>query len=76
MIEAASIDRGPYAKALASILGDLICSDKPDLVYVLRGLLQYGRFGDIGREMPALAKRITSTDSAARRVREPFGRAM
>jgi uncharacterized protein YjbI with pentapeptide repeats len=62
MIEAASIGPNPYTKALAAILGDLVCSDEADLIYVLRGLLNSDRFGDTGREMPTLAKRITSAE--------------
>jgi uncharacterized protein YjbI with pentapeptide repeats len=93
MVEAASVDKGAYARALASILDDLVCTveanlwakigkttnlmdkvnlvdkadladqvDRADLIYVLRGLLQNGRFRDIGPEMPALAKRITSAE--------------
>ena len=37
MIEAASVDQGAYAKALAAILGGLVCSNAPDRIYVLRG---------------------------------------
>jgi uncharacterized protein YjbI with pentapeptide repeats len=62
MIEKASVDDRAYAKALASILGDLVCSDEPDLIYVLRGLLRSGRFDDTRSEMPALAARITSSE--------------
>jgi hypothetical protein len=38
MIEAATVDQGVYAKALAAILGGLVCSNEPDRIYVLRGL--------------------------------------
>jgi hypothetical protein len=62
MIEAASIDRGCYAKVLTSILGDLICSDKADRIYVLRELLRNKHLFDTREEMPALAKRITSAE--------------
>ena len=62
MIEAAKVDQGAYAKALAAILGGLVCSNEPDRIYVLRGLLRSGRFLQTGAEMPALAKRITSPE--------------
>jgi uncharacterized protein YjbI with pentapeptide repeats len=62
-IEAASIDPNAYAKALTAILGDLVCSDKGDRIYVLRGLLHTDHgLDDIGPERPALMKRITSTE--------------
>jgi len=61
-IQAASIDRAVYAKALAKILGDLVCSGEPDRIYVLRGLWPSDRFRGTGSEMPALAKRITSPE--------------
>ena len=62
MIEAASVDQGAYAKALAAILGDLVCSNEADRIYVLRGLLRSYRLLKAGAEMPALAKRITSPE--------------
>ncbi len=62
MIEAASVDQGAYAKALAAILGDLVCADEADRIYVLRGLLSSERFVQTGTEMPALAKRIMSPE--------------
>jgi uncharacterized protein YjbI with pentapeptide repeats len=63
MIEAAAIDRIPYAKALATILGDLVCSDETDQIYVLRGLLHTSQLPfDTGPEMPALVSRITSAE--------------
>jgi hypothetical protein len=62
MIEAAKVDQGAYGKALAAIFGDLVCSDEPDRIYVLRGLLSSNRFVETGTEMPALAKRITSRE--------------
>ncbi len=63
MIEAAKVDQGAYAKALAAILGGLVCSNEPDRIYVLRGLLCV-RIASLetGAEMPALAKRITSPE--------------
>lgn len=60
MIEAKRVDENAHAKALAKILGDLVCSDDPDRIDVLRGLLRFDRFRDTGREMPAVAKRIMS----------------
>jgi hypothetical protein len=62
MIEAAKVDQGAYAKALAAILGDLDCSNEADRIYVLRGLLRFNllREAEIGTEIPALAKLITS----------------
>ena len=65
MIEAASVDRAAYSKAFAAILGDLVCSNEPDRIHVLRGLLPPDRFHEgrllqTGAEMPALAKRMTS----------------
>jgi uncharacterized protein YjbI with pentapeptide repeats len=64
MIEAAKVDQGSYAKALAAILGDLVCANSPDRIYVLRGLLlvHSDRLFKTGAEMPALAKRITSPE--------------
>jgi hypothetical protein len=67
MIEAAKVDQGAYAKALAAILGGLVCSNEADRIYVLRGLLRSAplgedRFLETGAEMPALAKRITSPE--------------
>ncbi len=61
-IEAAGVDQIVYAKALSAILGNLVCSNEGDRIYVLRGLLRSGRFLDTGAEMPALAKRITSPE--------------
>jgi uncharacterized protein YjbI with pentapeptide repeats len=61
MIEDASVDQATYAKALAAILGDLVCSNEPDEIEVLRGLLGSDRFSQTGNEMPALAKRITTS---------------
>jgi hypothetical protein len=61
MVEAASVDREAYAKALVSILGDLVCSNDGDQIDVLRGLLKNKYFSLTGEELPALAKRITST---------------
>jgi hypothetical protein len=67
IIEAAGVDQGAYAKALAAILGDLVCSNDPDRTYVLCGILRFGLAGEvrlfqIAAEMPALAKRITSPE--------------
>jgi hypothetical protein len=62
MIEAAKVDQGVYAKALTAILGGLVCANEPDRIYVLRGLLSSHRFLQTGKEMPALAKRITSPE--------------
>jgi hypothetical protein len=60
VIEAASVDYVAYAKALAAILGDLVCANEADRIYVLRRMLQSDRLPETGAEMPALAKRITS----------------
>jgi hypothetical protein len=67
MIEAARVDQGAYAKALAAILGGLVCSNAPDRIYVLRGLLRSEPLGEdrllqTGAEMLALAKGITSPE--------------
>lgn len=62
MIEAATVDKGAYAMALAAILGDLVCSNEADRIYVLRGLLSPYRSLKTGAKMPALAKRITSPE--------------
>jgi hypothetical protein len=62
MIEAATVDQGAYAKALAAILGGLVCSNEPDRIDVLRGLLRSNRLLQTGAEMPALGKRITSPE--------------
>jgi uncharacterized protein YjbI with pentapeptide repeats len=62
MIVAASIDRTPYTKALAAILGDLVCSDDDDSLYVLRGLLHSHHLLSTGPEKLALVKRITSAE--------------
>ena len=62
MIEAASVNRAAYAKALAAFLGGLVCSNEPDRIYVLRGLMRFGPLLKTGAEMPALAKRITSPE--------------
>ena len=61
-IEDATVDQAAYPKALAPILGDLVCANEPDAIYVLRGLLRSNRFDETGKEMPALAKRITSPE--------------
>jgi uncharacterized protein YjbI with pentapeptide repeats len=63
MIEAASVDPNAYAKAFTALVGDLLCSDKADRIYVLRGLLSYVNFFEnTGAETPALIKRITSPE--------------
>lgn len=62
MIEAARVDQGAYAKALAAILGGLVCVNEPDRIYVLRGLLYSNRLLQTGAETPALAKRIMSPE--------------
>ncbi len=64
MIEAANVDQGTYAKALAAILGGLVCTNEADRIYVLRGLLRSNRFSETGAEMPALAERITNPECA------------
>lgn len=62
-IEAASSDPNTYSKAFTTILGDLLCSDKADRIYVLRELLSYTEFLErTGSERPALVKRITSPE--------------
>jgi uncharacterized protein YjbI with pentapeptide repeats len=58
-IERATDGQDIYAKVLAKILGDLVCSETPDRIDVLRGLLRANRFDLTGNEMSALAKRIT-----------------
>jgi uncharacterized protein YjbI with pentapeptide repeats len=60
MIDKASVDQVAYARALAVILGDLVCSKEPDRIWVLRGLLRSNRFRETGSEMPGLANRIMS----------------
>lgn len=62
MIEAKSVDPHAYSKALAAILGGLVCPNEGDRIYVLRGLLGFDRYYEIGAEMPALVKRITSSE--------------
>jgi Pentapeptide repeats (8 copies) len=66
MIEAASVDWAAYGKALATILGDLVCSNTlaPDRIYVLRGLLRSDllREPETGAAISALAKRFTSSE--------------
>jgi uncharacterized protein YjbI with pentapeptide repeats len=63
MIEAASINPSAYTKALAAILGDLVCTaEKGEGIYVLRGLLKSARINETGSEVSGLAKRITSTE--------------
>jgi uncharacterized protein YjbI with pentapeptide repeats len=73
-IETASIDNIPCVKALTAILGDLICSDKANGIYTLRGLLHSvdlrittGRV-DTLPEIPALVKRISSADCPVSKV--------
>ena len=61
-IERATDVRAIYAKALAKILGDLVCSEAPDRIDVMRGLLRANRFDLTGNEMPALEKRVTSAE--------------
>ena len=62
-IEAAGSDPTTYSKAFTAILGDLLCSDKADRIYVLRELLSYPNFLErTGSERPALIKRIASPE--------------
>jgi len=62
-IEAASSAPNTYSKAFTGILGDLLCSDKADRIYVLRELLSYPNFLErTGSERPALIKRIASPE--------------
>jgi hypothetical protein len=62
-IEAANSDPNTYSKAFTAILGDLLCSDKADRIYVLRELLSYPNFlTRTGSEKPALVERITSPE--------------
>jgi uncharacterized protein YjbI with pentapeptide repeats len=61
-IEAANVDWGSYKNALAAILGDLVCTDDPDRIYVLRGLLRRGHLYEIDLERSGLLKRFTSTE--------------
>jgi uncharacterized protein YjbI with pentapeptide repeats len=58
-IEAANVDWSSYRNAVAAIFGDLVCSDAPDRIYVLRGLL---RREQIALERTGLLKRVTSTE--------------
>ena len=64
MIERASVGDATYKKALAGVLGDLVCGgDAPaDAVHILRGLLKNGRIADAGVEALALVERILSKD--------------
>ena len=62
VIRAASIDVRAYSKALAAILGDLVCSNEPYSFDVLRGLLFNDRVRSTGDEAPTLVKRITSPE--------------
>jgi uncharacterized protein YjbI with pentapeptide repeats len=62
IIRAASIDERAYKKALAAILGDLICSNDPYGVDVLGGVARNGRMQETGEEAPALVERITSAE--------------
>ena len=66
-IEAANSDPNTYSKAFTAILGDLLCSDKADRIYVLRELLSYPTsypnfLTRTGSEKPALVERITSPE--------------
>jgi uncharacterized protein YjbI with pentapeptide repeats len=61
-IERATVSPDVYAKVLAKILGDLVCSKGPDRIDVLRGLLRANRFYQTGSEMRALAERIRSDE--------------
>jgi uncharacterized protein YjbI with pentapeptide repeats len=62
-IEAAGSDPNTYSKAFTALVGDLLCSDAADRIYVLRGLLWWGNFFDsTGSETPVLFKRITSPE--------------
>jgi hypothetical protein len=60
MTEKASVDHFAYAQSLAVILGDLVCSNEPDRIWVLRGLLLSNRWLGTGSLMPALTGRIIS----------------
>ena len=62
IIRAARIDERAYNKALATILGDLVCSNEPYSEEVLHGLLVNGRMRSTGYEARALVKRITSAE--------------
>ncbi len=59
-LEAARVDRATYAKALAKILGDLVCANAPDRMDIMRGLLQSDRLVQTGSAMPALTERVMS----------------
>jgi hypothetical protein len=62
MIEAASLDPDAYSKALATILGNLVCSNESDRIFVLRGMLASNRLAQTRSEMPGLAKRLKSSE--------------
>ena len=47
-------------EAVADTLGELICSEEPNRIEVLRELLRSGLILEAGSQMPALADRITS----------------
>jgi uncharacterized protein YjbI with pentapeptide repeats len=73
-LEDARVDDLAYAKALAATLKTLICSDRDDAVYALRGLLAFrglslalfpflgNRLAEAGPEAPALVDFIMSKD--------------
>lgn len=62
IIRAASVDKRAYNRALAKILGDLVCSNEPYRLDVLQRLLFADMLRRTGDEAPALSKRITSAE--------------
>jgi uncharacterized protein YjbI with pentapeptide repeats len=62
MIERASVDDATYTKALAGVLGELVCGGDGDAIHILRGLLRNERIKETGAAAPALVRRIMSED--------------
>ena len=55
-----AFDKDDIDEAVADTLGELICSEEPNRIEVLRELLRSGLILEAGSQMPALADRITS----------------
>ena len=62
MIEQASIDEASYKKALAGVLGELVCRGDGRAPRFLRGFVRNHRIYDAGAEAPALVDRIMNKD--------------
>ena len=62
MIEHASVDHATYEKALAGVLGELVCGGDGDAIYILRGLAINERIKDAAAEALALVNRILNKD--------------